>query len=146
MKKQIAIVCATIFVVGATASISQAGPARRHTIEGALIGAGAVILGSAIIHQMSRPANARVAVRQYHYPPKPRYVKRHAKKACRKGHLEIRKIWVEPEYETRWNPGHYNRRGKWVSSRYEAFKVADGYWRKEKIWVRHGRNHPRYYD
>ncbi|HCY84765.1 MAG TPA: hypothetical protein DHV36_06485 [Desulfobacteraceae bacterium] len=144
MKKQIAIVTATFLIVGFTASISQAGAARRHTIEGALIGAGAVILGSAIINSMNRPERASVVVKEYHHPPKPRYVKRYAKKAHRKGHWETRKTWVEPEYETRWNPGHYNRRGKWVAGRYEEFKVADGYWRKDKVWVRHGRGHGRF--
>ena len=57
----------------------------------------------------------------------------------KKGHWKTRKIWVEPIYETRWNPGHYNKRGRWVSGRHEKFLMADGYWQKKRVWVRHHR-------
>ncbi len=59
----------------------------------------------------------------------------------KRGHWETRKTWIKPAYETRWNPGHYNRRGYWVEGRYEEFKVADGFWRSDKVWVRHNRRY-----
>ncbi len=136
MKKQIAIATATILVLGLSTSFAQAGAARRHTIEGFLLGTGVTLLGAAIVNNMNRPEP--VVVRHVHAPPPtPSY--RYAKRHHRKGHWETRKVWMAPVYETRWNPGHYNKRGRWVNGRYEEFQVSKGYWKKERVWVRHGR-------
>ncbi len=137
MKKQLAIVTAAFLIIGFTAGISQAGAARRHTIEGFILGTGVAILGTAIVQSMNKPEPEPVVVNHVYHQEPPRY----AKKKKRKGHWETRKTWVEPNYDTRWNPAHYNRRGKWVSGRYEEFKVADGYWRSAKVWVRHNRKY-----
>lgn len=135
MKKRIAIVTAVFLIIGFTAGISQAGAARRHAIEGIILGTGVAILSTAIIHSMNKPEPVVVKHVYQHDSP------RHGKKWKKKGHWKTRKIWVEPEYETRWNPGHYNRRGKWVKGRYKEFKVADGYWRSRKVWVKYNRRY-----
>lgn len=144
MKKLIAIATLSMTIV----VLSQA-PARadRKTMEGFLLGTGAVILGSAIIKGLncdsSRPRySAAVHVPDRHYPPGPQHRyndRRHPKYAGNhhrpRGHWEIEKKWVEPVYETKWNPGHYDRSGIWVSGRYEKFIVQDGYWQENKVWV-----------
>ncbi len=130
MKKLIAIAAASILIIGLSTSSAQAGAARRHTIEGFLIGTGVTLLGTAIVHSMNTPAAVRAAPRHHDH----RYTTHHKKK--RKGHWATRKVWVDPVYETRWNPGHYNKRGKWVSGRRQAFLVADGRWEKERVWIR----------
>jgi hypothetical protein len=134
MKKQIAIIISAFLIVGLSTGFAQAGAARRHTIEGFLLGTGVTLLGTAIVNSMNRPQPVVV-----HTPPRHEY--RYAKTKHRKGHWETRKIWVAPEYETRWNPGHYNKRGRWVQGRYEEFQISDGYWQKERVWVRHNRRY-----
>lgn len=130
MKKTISIAAASFLILGLSTSFAQAGAARRHTIEGFLLGTGVTLLGTAIVQSMNRPAPVRIDTS----PPHHEY--RHTAKKYRKGHLEVRKIWVDPVYETRWNPGHYNKRGHWVSGRHQEFLVAEGYWEKVRVWVR----------
>jgi len=45
----------------------QAGSARRHTIEGIIIGTGMVILGTAIINEMDRGPIYQNRTHYYHY-------------------------------------------------------------------------------
>ncbi|MDD9303727.1 MAG: hypothetical protein HUK40_15860 [Desulfobacter sp.] len=130
MKKQIAIITASFLIIAVFAGFADAGAARRHTIEGFLLGTGVTLLGTAIVHNMNRPEP--VAIRKGRH---------HGNRNCRKGHWETQRIWVEPVYETRWNPGHYNRRGRWICGRQERFEIAQGYWQRERVWVRH---HPIY--
>lgn len=137
MKKYIAITTASFLILGT--STAFAGAARRHTIEGFLLGTGVTLLGTAIVHSMNRPEPQPVKVVTVHHRNQ---YNTHRDRGPRKGHWEKRKVWIEPVYETRWNPGHYNKRGKWVAGRYQEFRVADGYWKKERVWVRH--NHRRY--
>lgn len=137
MKKQIAILTASFIIIGLSTSFAQAGAARRHTIEGFLLGTGVTLLGTAIIHSMhdSGPVVVKTAPRHHH---KHRYAKHHKKhhKGYRKGHWKTRKVWVEPVYKTRRNPGHYNKRGRWIPQRRQKVLVAEGYWEKERVRVR----------
>lgn len=142
MKKIItAITCGFLVIVLSSA------PARadRKTMEGFLLGTGVAILGSVIIHEINRDNRQHQG---YHIPPRDHhrrdrfhksnygsYKKRHYKP--RKGHWQIERVWVAPVYERKWNPGHYNRRGKWVEGRYERFLVCEGYYKKERVWVRY---------
>jgi len=132
MKKQIAIIAALFIVVTLSTSFAQAGAARRHTIEGFLLGTGVTLLGTAIAHSINKPGPVVVHTTPRHHEY--RYDKRHKKH--RRGHWETRKIWIDPVYETRWNPGHYNKRGKWVSGRHKKFLVAQGYWAQAQVRIR----------
>lgn len=136
MKKQLAIATASILILGLSTSFAQAGAARRHTIEGFLLGTGVTLLGTAIVNSINSPP-PMVASTLPPRCPGPRYAPHHKRHG--KGHWEIRNIWIEPIYESKWNPGHYNKRGKWVSGRVQEFIVTQGYWEKEKVWVRNGR-------
>ena len=121
MKKRIAI--AALALIVAVTGVATAGPARRHTMEGFVLGAGIALLGTAIIHGMAEPEPVVV----HHHPP------RHEPPG--RGHWETRRVWMEPVTETRWNPGHYDRHGRWVQGRYEQVIVSDGYWSTQQIWV-----------
>ena len=124
MKKLTSIAITSLLIIGIFSSSALAGSARRHTIEGALIGAGVVLLGSAIAHSYDRPDPVKVYRHHSDYQPP-------------KGHWETRKIWVEPKYTSRWNPGHYNKHGRWVSGKYESFSDCRGHWESRRVWVPH---------
>lgn len=127
MKRQIAITTAAlIFLSAIFTGAASAGAARRHTMEGFVLGAGVTLLGTAIIHNMSRPRT--VVVHQ-------RHGRRHNQGRRSQGYWETRKVWVPAVTETRWNPGHYNRNGRWVQGRHQAFVISEGHWEKQKIWV-----------
>lgn len=153
MKKQIALAAAAIFITSLFAGVAQAGPGRhgdsrshhnrhdnhrRHNndiLKGVVVGAGALILGTAIAQSLDRSCQP---VRVHAVPaPHKRNSWRNHHGSKPNGHWEIKKIWVEPVYETRWNPAHYNPRGKWIRGRHQQFLVAEGYWKKEKVWVGH---------
>lgn len=153
MKRIIAIATVSVMVAGAAlfSPNAYAGSARRHTIEGFMLGTGVAILGAAIIHEMNqddRIIEKRVRAREYKHPKAVQYRQpgiqhsrksKHYKKYAHniRGHWEVRRIWNEPVYETRWNPGHYNKKGRWISGRYEKFMVKQGYWSENRVWVRH---------
>jgi len=142
MKKLITILTVVVLVTGLTAASSYAGAARRHTIEGIMIGTGVAILGAAIYNGMNNDRRHTTYAPAYDYNYKPRHHKRrhHHRRHVHHGpwgHWEIEKYWVEPIYETRWNPGHYNRHGDWITGQYQKFCVRQGYWDKRKVWVRH---------
>ena len=138
MKKTIATFTGIFLII-----ILSSAPARadRKTMEGFLLGTGAVLLGTAIYHGMNQDSDPGPAYASHspryregrHHRPAKRYARHHRPR----GHWEVERVWVEPEYERKWNPGHYNRRGQWVSGRYERFKVSRGYYREIKTWVRH---------
>lgn len=143
MKKIIASMTAVFLVI-----VFSSAPARadRKTMEGFLLGTGVAILGTAIIHEINKDRHDYYQPAQTHHRPYSysRYEHRDRHRPYKKykhhrprGHWEVERVWVEPVYEKKWNPGHYNRRGKWVSGRYERFLVCDGYWKKEKVWVRY---------
>ena len=140
MKKIIATTTAVLLLICFSTASAYAGAARRHTIEGFMLGTGVAILGAAIINEINKDS-------------KPQYTQNHSRHGeyCyagnrygynnrhhrARGHWEIERIWIDPVYEKKWNPGHYNRRGEWLSGRYEKFLVQDGYWQEEKVWVWH---------
>ena len=146
MKKIISITASALLLICFSTLSAHAGAARRHTIEGFMLGTGVAILTAAIFngtHQQPRPAytgnnnsqdSGCYPEYRYSYKTKPHRKYRHHGP---RGHWEVDRIWVEPVYETKWNPGHYNRGGDWVSGRQERFLVKDGYWQEEKVWVRY---------
>nr|WP_321402794.1 hypothetical protein [uncultured Desulfobacter sp.] len=144
MKKQIALAAAAIFITTLFIGFAQAGPGRyqsshphrqtqthhhdtNNVLEGVVLGAGALILGTAIAQSLSNPCQP-AQVHATAVPPRPNHRK--------KGHWETQKIWVAPVYETRWNPAHYNAQGRWVQGRHQQFLVAEGFWKKEQVWVK----------
>jgi len=149
MKKHIALAAAAVFITSLFAGFAQAGPgkhgrcAHRHhhrhhnnnVLEGVVIGAGAFILGTAIAQSLNRPSQTAqihaAPVSPRPYPPTNYHSKRPNK------HWKIKKIWVAPIYETRWNPAHYDAQGRWVQGRHQQFLVADGYWKKKRVRVKH---------
>ncbi len=158
MKKTIAITISVIFIVCLSGSAATAGAARRHTIEGIMLGTGIAILGAAIyneIHDDRTPRHVYHRDQNRGYKDKPHRRDTHNRYAHNKydrnrghhpkfkhsnrprGHWEIKKIWIGPVFDKKWNPGHYNRRGKWVSGSYHRFLIKEGYYQKKKIWVRH---------
>lgn len=144
MNKWIVLITVCVFLV-----CFSAPPARadRKTMEGFLLGTGAVLLGTAIINNLNHQEK-HAHYRHTHpapppppvhcVPPRPAHGDQHGRKwHPRGGHWEISRIWVEPVYVTRWNPGHYNPRGEWVNGRHERFLAREGFFREEKVWVRH---------
>lgn len=146
MKKIIAITTVVLLSVCLSTTSALAGAARRHTIEGFMIGTGVAILGSAIINGINRDSRPQYTQRysrhgEYRHSG---YRNRHRNNYPRRfrhqkhgGYWEVQRIWIDPVYEKKWNPGHYNRHGEWVNGRHEKFLIANGYWQKEKLWVRH---------
>ena len=146
MKKIIAITTTVLLLICFFAASAHAGAARRHTIEGFMIGTGVAILGAAIINGINNDSRHHYDrsysrhSRHYYAGYRHGYKNRHHRKYKHhrpRGYWEIERIWVEPVYEKKWNPGHYNRRGEWLSGRYEKFLVQDGYFQEEKVWVWH---------
>lgn len=142
------LVMVTIFGVMTTGGCVHAGSGRHHNhnglLEGVIIGAGAAILGAAIISEVNEP---------HVYYHNPRYDRGSSYYDDRsedsdenshyysgnnhiRGHWSVERVWVEPIYKEFWNPGHYNRRGHWVDGGYESVIVREGYWKSRKIWVR----------
>lgn len=151
MKKHIAFAVAAIFITGLFTGFAQAGPHRsrpgrshhhhghhghhNNVLEGVVIGAGALILGTAIAQSLNSPPQP-VRVHAVPVPPRP-YTPANYYPATPAGHWENQKIWVAPVYETRWNPAHYDSRGRWVKGRHQQFLIANGYWKQERVWVEH---------
>jgi len=146
MKKQIALAAAAVFITTLFTGFAQAGPGRHRSnhpqrpthhhdknnvLEGVVLGAGALILGTAIAQSLNSPRQT-AQIHATHVPTRPGHRKLHKKR----GHWETQKIWVAPVYETRWNPAHYNARGRWVQGRHQQFLVAEGFWKKERVWVK----------
>jgi hypothetical protein len=146
MKKIIAITT-TILLVICFSTVSA--HADRKTMEGFILGTGAVLLGTALYKGFHNDSNIQ-------YPPQRTghykysynrdnhndrydYKQNHRKKNNlhnRRSHWKIKKVWIDPIYETRWNPGHYNHKGQWISGRKIDILVQEGYWKKKRILVR----------
>lgn len=109
-----------------------AGNVQRNRWEGVAIGAGAAILGHALITHFRYAEPARPTANQHH-PPPPRYSPRYRHKPS--GHWEVRKVWVPPTCKRVWNPGHYNRSGRWVPGQWISIERNPGYWTTENVWV-----------
>lgn len=142
MKKAISLLTLALVIIVFTSAPARAD---RKTMEGFLLGTGAVLLGTAIIHEMHRDTPPRY---QHSKPPRREYrradyrhknkyrTKKHHRRGP-KGHWEVNRIWIDPIYERKWNPGHYSRHGDWVKGRHKRFMIADGYWKEKRSWVRH---------
>jgi len=139
MKKIISIIISVLlFIFFSTASAH----ADRKTVEGFMLGTGVAILGAAIYNEIQKDSTPefnknRSRHNEYRYSGYERGHNRNYRSHQPRGHWEITKIWMKPVYENKWNPGHYNPRGEWVYAGNQNFLVQDGYWRTEKIWVRH---------
>ena len=139
MKKTFTIGLISFLCVVFITSSAFAGSKRRHRLEGAAIGIGAVLLGKAIIdtaaaHHAGEVIHHRTVI--YHEPPPPRRQPR--------GHWEIKQVWVPPVYKKIWKPGHYNRRGYWMDGRWASRIKKYGYWKEAEVWVArdgHKRHH-----
>ena len=146
MKKLIAITT-TILLVICFSTVSA--HADRKTMEGFILGTGAVLLGTALYKGFHHDSNVQYIPQKtvnhqyrhnrhnsydkYEYKRNPH--KRHSLHN-RKSHWKIKKIWKGPIYETRWNPGHFNHKGQWISGRKIDILVQEGYWKKKRILVR----------
>ncbi|MFA5904487.1 MAG: hypothetical protein WC836_11190 [Desulfobacula sp.] len=140
MKKLIIMMTTLLFLICFSTVPAQAD---RKTMEGFMLGTGAVILGAAIINGMNNNDSPRYS--RHHSPPPQVYIdyrdgyrdRHHGRHHydMPRGHWEIVRVWVEPAYERRWNPAHYNHRGEWVEGRYENFEISDGYYQDQRVWV-----------
>ncbi|QTA93707.1 hypothetical protein [Desulfonema magnum] len=142
MKKMFIAMIAIAVCVCLLTPPAWAGSKQRHRWEGVAIGIGAAILGSAIINNSQRDrSNATIPVRKDkvyrdHYAPSPVYdCPKRPRHPHRRGHWEIRKVWVPPTYKKVWNPGHYNRRGKWVRGKWIKIENEPGYWVEDRVWT-----------
>jgi hypothetical protein len=138
MKTLISITTAVVMFICLSTAPAHAD---RKTTEGFLLGIGAAVLGTAIYQGLNQSSGYREPQR-YHAPPPAYGHKPQCRNDRRYGRQpvvrwEIRRIWVEPAFETRWNPGHYNRKGHWVGGRHEKIKVRDGYWKERRVRGRH---------
>ena len=123
MKKQIAIAAAALIFLTIFSGTASAGSSKRHTVEGIIIGAGATLLGAAIIQSMSRPAPVAVnSPRHRHHAPD-------------RGHWRTERVWAPAVTESRWNPGHYAPQGRWVPGHYQEFVISRGYWDTRREWI-----------
>ena len=132
MKKTMIITLIVLIAVAINlqASSAMAGSKQRHRWEGFAIGIGTAIIGSAILDNHHNHHRYQPAPRHYRKPPPPPpRVKRH------RGHWEMRKVWVPPNYKRVWNPGHYDRRGYWVDGDWIEIIDQPGYWEEERVWI-----------
>ncbi len=146
MKKLISITTSVLLLICFSTLSAHAGAARRHTIEGFMLGTGVAILSAALFNGNRRPSrsnytpdyarNDEVCYSGYGQGYRNRHHRQYRHHGPR-GHWEIDRTWVEPVYEKKWNPGHYDRGGDWISGRNERFMVRDGYWQEERVWVRY---------
>ncbi|MBF0211159.1 MAG: hypothetical protein HQK68_09765 [Desulfamplus sp.] len=140
MQRILALILVTVF--GLTASIEsvEAGSrARSKFVEGAIIGAGAAILGATIVAEINRDS----AYNRYD-----RYDRRDKRDRCDRqdkydrhdrrdrGYWSVERVWIEPVYVKKWLPGFYNRKGRWIQGGYDRILVREGYWESKRIWVR----------
>ena len=130
MKKIITVFLVVIFFLSLAAPSAFAGSKQRHRWQGVAIGLGAAILGHALINNSrsdSCPDRVVVTDRDDHWHGYSDH--------RRRGHWEIRKVWVDPIYERVWNPAHYDPYGEWISGRYITIEKEPGYWSHERVWV-----------
>jgi hypothetical protein len=157
MKKTIMTIMAITCLIGLTAASSQAGSSKRERLEQFIIGSHVGFLGAVIANQVHNNRPVVYVPEKRHHKEKRHYRSnrhrhdrhyrsdrhrhdrhyrsdRHRHNRTR-GHWEVKKRWVEPEYEKRWNPGHYNKKGVWKRGRYQKIVVREGYWKEKRIWV-----------
>ncbi len=157
MKKLITIITAAALIVSFSMTSAYAGSARRHTVEGVVLG---TILGVTIASAFNNDSNVTVShnyrdrndnrgyggwdrrdsgfSNQY---PRNRYNDRwdnHRTYDSKKnrGYWVEQEIWVAPVYRKVWVDSHRSsHRGRWVPGHYKTIQVRDGYYKTERIWV-----------
>ncbi|MDM8514586.1 hypothetical protein QUF76_00170 [Desulfobacterales bacterium HSG16] len=145
MKKLIITILIIVFSASLFTTQSFAGSKQKHRWEGVAIGLGAAALGGAILSNSRSKDNNRAvgynnAPCYYPAPSRPhrkKNVSRHPRKHKRpkRGHWEVRKVWVAPVHERVWNPAHYNRRNEWVKGSWISVEQQPGYWKKDRVWI-----------
>ena len=131
MKKIIISLVTAVFCLALITPSAFAGARQRNIWEGVAIGAGAVLLGHALLHNGYRndPPPRRVTVvergdRYYSHPG------RHDR-----GYWTVRRVWVPPVCEKVWRPAHVNRHGKRIGGRWIRVEKRSGYWSRQQVWV-----------
>lgn len=130
MKKIIGSLVVAALVLAAAAPSAYAGQRQRNIWEGIAIGAGAVLLGHALLNANRDypPAHPVTVVerRSLYYAP-PRYHHR--------GYWTTRRVWVPPVRERIWRSAHHDRYGTWIGGHWIMVKKRPGYWTRERVWV-----------
>lgn len=145
MKKIFVALIVAVVSLSLSVPSAWAGSKQRRRWEGVAIGLGAAILGHAIIKDSQRhravdrrgyyapSCRTRESARPVYNPPPPAYndpPRRH-----RRGHWEMRRIWVPPTYKEVWNPGHYSHKRKWVPGKWIKIIDQEGHWVEKEVWV-----------
>jgi len=137
MKQLISMTTAVVMLILLATAPAHAD---RKTREGFMLGVGAAVLGSMIYQGLNHPYGHREPYRHagppaYERGPQCQDNRWHAQRPA--GYWGIKKVWVEPVYETRRHPGHPKNKGKWNSGRHERYMVRDGHWKEVRVWVRY---------
>ena len=122
MKRQnlfIIIVAGVLLISLFSQSVWARNP-QRHRWEGVMIGLGAAMLGSAILHH--RPYPRPVPDRIYLDPPPPECT-----------YYGYEEFWVPPAYRRVWRPGRYDQRGRWKPGKWKERMVGPGHWEERRI-------------
>ncbi len=136
MKKISALTLTLVILACFSTAVANAGAARRHTIEGFVLGTGVALIGTAIIHGMNLGHQPSLDYPRHKRHYNNRNQRQHARYDWGpRGHWEIQKVWIADRPKKRWNPGHYTKRGNWVNGRYQKVRVRDGHWQTQKVWV-----------
>lgn len=143
MKKILTITTALLVLICFSTVSAHAGSGKTHTMEGVILGAGIVILGSAIISGINRNHRPQYSENnhreQFSASYRQKYDNRHHRQFSSpgtRGYWTVKRVWADPVYGKKWNPGHYNSRGVRVNGRNQKYVVKNGYWHEEKVWVR----------
>ena len=114
---------------------------QRYRWEGAAIGLGVALLGSAIIHNNSNSGYGRHYSRPQHHPryyrpyPMPRYRPRHYQghryRSCE--YYDYEKFWVSPIFNRFWRPGYYDQYERWIPGRWKNRMVRPGHWEENRV-------------
>jgi hypothetical protein len=125
MKKIIILLIGVVFGLSLVTQPAFAGSKQRYLWQGVAIGAGAVILGHAIVNSCNEGTSCK-KVTVYNHPCPP---------PVHHGYWEIRKVWVEPKYKRVWKAGHYNCRSRRVIGRWQMVEKVPGHWKEQEVWI-----------
>lgn len=104
------ILLAMVFTMSLISPSAWAGNPQEYRWEGVAIGAGAAILGGALIHACIYPCpTPRVA---YRYPCLPRYGYYHPPPRHHRGHWKAQKRWRSHHYKRTRHHGDYPGHGR----------------------------------
>jgi hypothetical protein len=134
--KKISALTLTLIVIACFSTAATAGPARRHTIEGIVLGTGIAIMGTAILHGMNKGHQPCLDSPKHKRHTNNRHQRQYARNDNGpRGHWEIQKIWVTDKHQKRWNSGHTTSRGRWVNGRHKRVRAQRGHWQAQRVWV-----------